>query len=76
MIHIINKYPVVSITNHVQLGPKVFGQTYFKYKKYNTILRRFRFIQNMIAQRLLVTIIHYITIMYIVYIILEQVIYI
>ena len=39
---------------HVKLRPKIFGQTYFEYKKYDTVSTRFLFIQNVFAQRLLV----------------------
>ena len=40
------------------MGPKVFGQTYFEYKKYNTVSTCFIFIQNMPVQRLLVRAVH------------------
>ena len=47
---------------NVHLRPKVFEQTYFEYKeKYNTVLTRFLFIQNMFSQRLLISTVHFIT---------------
>ena len=44
---------------YIQLRPKVFEQTYFEYKKYNTISTRFLFIQNMFVQILLVLTLYY-----------------